>query len=93
MGADCVVVRRARVPAAHTGWGCRSGRLVRVRLTGRFPHLGVDRERLGVPKGPITSVGIVLDAHSGRTCEFSVGVGKAAAYRHAADLLPALRAP
>lgn len=83
------VVRSGVVVSPNQGGMCRSGRLVEIRLTGRFPDIGANRLP-GDPRGPVTSVDITADGVSGRSCRLVLGVGKAAPYHHAANLLPAL---
>jgi hypothetical protein len=70
---------------------CTSGRVIEIRLTGKFPHITTSGIA-GVPSasGHVTSVGITADALSGRACLLGVGTGRPAPYRHGADLLPAL---
>jgi len=74
----------------NLGGMCRSGELIVIRLTGRFPQIGVDRVRMAVPPGVVTWVGITADGSTGRACRLDVGVDRTQPYRHGADLLPAL---
>lgn len=83
------VIRRGPVDEPDRAEVCRSERLIVIRLTGRFPGIRAHRPRWA-PPGPVTSVQIIADGTSGRSCRFRFGVGRAAPYRHAADLLPGL---
>jgi hypothetical protein len=83
------IIRRGPVKEPDQADVCGSERLIVIRLTGRFPGIRAHRPRWA-PPGPVTSVQIVADGASGRSCRFRFGVGRAAPYRHAADLLPRL---
>ncbi len=83
------VLKPGRVTQPNLAGACHSGEVVKIRLIGRFPHITTG----GTPgghAGPVTLVGITVDARSGRACLLGVGVGRSPAYRHGADLLPAL---
>ena len=83
------VVKKGRLRDPNQSGLCRSGRLIEIRLTGRFPEISAHRAPWA-PSGPVTSVQITVDGTSGRSCRLDLGVGRTAPYRHAADLLPAL---
>jgi hypothetical protein len=85
------VLRPGPVRHPNLGGLCRSGRLLKIRLTGRFPHIGVHRLPRA-PSGLVTSVQITADGTSGRACRLDVGVGEPLPppYHRGADLLPAL---
>lgn len=83
------VVRSGSVHDPNQGGLCGSGQLIEIRLIGRFPQIGA-HHLPGGPSRPVTSVEITADGTSGRTCRLELGVDKTSAYRHAADLLPAL---
>jgi hypothetical protein len=83
------VVRPGQVSQANLAGACDSGSVVRIRLTGRFPHLATGGA-VGSPGGPVTTVDITADGTSGRACLLGVATGKPTPYRHAADLMPAL---
>jgi hypothetical protein len=83
------VLHRGTVHQPNQPGTCTSGREVRIRLVGRFPHIAVGGAA-GAPGGSVTEVDITTDAVSGRACLLGVGTGKATPYHHAADLMPAL---
>lgn len=89
LSSATAVVRSGSVHDPNQGGVCGSGRLIEIRLTGRFPQIGAHRLP-GGPSRPVTSVEITADGTSGRSCRLELGVGRASPYRHAADLLPAL---
>jgi hypothetical protein len=83
------VIRPGKVHRSNLGGSCTSGREIRIRLIGRFPHIKNDASH-GASAGPVTSVGITADASSGRACLLGVGNAHAHPYARSADLLPAL---
>jgi hypothetical protein len=83
------VIRPGKVHRSNLGGSCTSGREIRIRLIGRFPHIQADRRR-GAPRRPVTSVGIIADASSGRACLLGVRNAHADPYARSADLMPAL---
>jgi hypothetical protein len=89
LASATAVIRRGPVADPDQAGLCRSERLIAIRLTGRFPGIRAHRPHWA-PRGPVTSVQIVTDGTSGRSCRLRFGTGRAARYRHAADLLPAL---
>jgi hypothetical protein len=83
------VVRPGQVSQANLAGRCDSGSMVRIRLTGRFPHVATGGS-VGASDGAVTTVDITADGTSGRACLLAVATGKASPYRQAADLMPAL---
>jgi hypothetical protein len=86
LSSATAIVERGRVRTPNLSSACTSGRVIRIQLVGRFPHL-----ILGGPgqTGPDVER-FVADAVSGQACDVAVGAGHVKPYRHSADLLPAL---
>jgi hypothetical protein len=83
------VIRRTPAAGHDHGGACRSD-LISIRLTGRFRGIRAQRSHWA-PAGVVTSVDVLADGTSGRSCRLTFGVGKAVPHRHAANLLAALR--
>jgi hypothetical protein len=63
---------------------------VKVLLLGRFPHAQV-LPPPGGKSGPVTAALLAVDPATGKACHTSAGLGRRHPYRHAADLMPALK--
>jgi hypothetical protein len=83
------VIRPGTVHRSNRGGSCTSGREIRIRLIGRFPHLRANPPPRA-PSGPVASVGITADASSGQACLLRVGKAHVDPYARSADLMPAL---
>jgi len=84
------VVVSGRVSRADAPAGCRSGRLLKVRLIGRFPHTVVDRSPDTARQGPVRAVLLTAVVSSGEVCAAGISVEHLAPYRHGGDLMPVL---
>ena len=78
-------VRRSDAPA-----GCLSGRLLKVRLTGRFPHTVVDHPPDTASRGPVRAVLLTAVVSTGQVCVGGVSVRHLTPYKHGGDLMPVL---
>jgi hypothetical protein len=82
-------LRPGQVHQPNLPGSCTSGRVILIRLVGRFPHVH-GNQTAGQPHRGGTTVGITADATTGRACLLVVRNAHSHAYRRSADLLPAL---
>ena len=84
-----VTARPGTLQESNTGFACRSGRILNVKLIGTFPHtVTTGHPVVGNATGPaedftVHAVLLAVDAASGRTCRIGVQTG---------DVRPAPRA-
>jgi hypothetical protein len=69
-------VSRGMVHNPNVGVPCTSGRLLRIKLIGKFPHITTTGGP-GLPAGPVRAVLLTADAESGQACLIGVHVGRA----------------
>ena len=78
-------VRPGSVAASNTGHRCSSGRLLELKLIGKFPHTGTTGHDTlpsdPVPDFTVGAVIITADARSGRACLIGVQTGEKGAPR------------
>jgi hypothetical protein len=76
-----VTTRSGTLPESNTGFACRSGRILNVKLIGTFPHTvttghPVDTTGTGTLEDfTVHAVLLAVDASSGRVCRIGVQTG------------------